>query len=94
MKDTKIIDIENTWSVRSVMNVSPVFQMERELWGAASILMRVNYVVYICSCSVRYEEYMCKTKHAYVMTVTSNNWTNQNVVDISLIVEQMHIFVF
>ena len=48
------------------MNATPVFQIEREPWGAASILKAVNVGVYICSCSFRSDEYMCKTKHAFV----------------------------
>ena len=48
------------------MNVTLVLNIERELWGACSTLRKVNYGVYICSCSVRSEEYNCKTKHAFV----------------------------
>ena len=58
-------EIENNLCVRSVMNVTPVFQIEIELWGKTSILRKVNNEVYIFSCSVRYKEYMCKTKHEH-----------------------------
>ena len=34
--------------------------------SAASILRRVNSGLYICTCSVRYDEYKCNTKHAFV----------------------------
>ena len=54
-KDTNTSEIENTFCVRSVMNVTPVFHIEREPWGDSSIL-KVNYVVYICTCSVRSNE--------------------------------------
>ena len=48
------------------MNVTAVFQIEREPWGANSILRKVNDGVYIYSFSIRSDEYMCKTKHAFV----------------------------
>ena len=57
--------IEDTLSARSVMNVTPVFYIEIEPWVSASILIRVNCVVYICTRSVRSYEYMCNTKHAF-----------------------------
>ena len=64
-KDTKISDIENTSYVRNVMRVNPVTGIEREPWVAASILRRVNDGVYICICSIRSDEYKCKTKYAF-----------------------------
>ena len=73
-------EIENTSCVRNVTRFTPVSGIERETWGAASILRRVNDGVYICTCSVRYYEYKCKTKHAFVFTVTSNLFINQNVL--------------
>ena len=48
------------------MKVTPVSGIEREPWGAASILRRVNDGVYICTRSVRSEKYKCKKKHAFV----------------------------
>ena len=35
------------------------------IFREASILRRVNYGVYICTCSVRSDEYKCKTKHVF-----------------------------
>ena len=61
-----MIGIENTLCVRSVMDVTPVFQIEVEPWGAASIVRTVNDRVYIYSCSVRSDEYMCDKKHVFV----------------------------
>ena len=48
------------------MRVTPVSGIERETWGAASIPRIVNDGVYICTCSVRYDEYKCMKKHAFV----------------------------
>ena len=48
------------------MNVTAVLNIEIEPWISCSILRKVNYGVYICSCSVRSEEYMCNTKLAFV----------------------------
>ena len=48
------------------MDVTPVFQIEVEPWGAASIVRTVNDRVYIYSCSVRSDEYMCDKKHVFV----------------------------
>ena len=42
VKDTKIFEIENTSYVRNVMRFIPVFGIEREAWGAACILRKVN----------------------------------------------------
>ena len=50
LKDTKMIKIKNTLCERSVVNVNPLFQIEIELWGDASILRTVNNGVFICSC--------------------------------------------
>ena len=52
VKDTKMSEIENNSSVRYVMRVTPVSGIEREPWGAACILRKVNYGVYICTCYV------------------------------------------
>ena len=59
-------EIENTLCVRSVIYVTPVIIIERKAWVTASIIRRVNGGVYICTCLVRSDEYMCKTKHAFV----------------------------
>ena len=66
MKDSNISEIENTSCVRNVMEVTTVSKIERASWRAASILRRVNYGVFICTCNVKYDEYDCCTKHAFV----------------------------
>ena len=66
VKYKKITDIESNSCVRSAMKVTPVIRIEIEDWGAASILRRFNGGVYICICSVQYDEYMCKTTYAFV----------------------------
>ena len=65
MKDTNISEIENTSSVRNVMRVTPVSGIEREPWRGASILRIFNYLLCICTCSVRSDEYKCMTKHDF-----------------------------
>ena len=65
VKDTKFSEIENTSCVRNVMRVSPVYGIEREPWGAARIMRKVNDGVYICTCNVKYDEYKCWEKHAF-----------------------------
>ena len=59
-------EIENTSCVRIFMKENPVAMIEIEDWGAVSILRRVTDGVYICTCSVRYDEYKCKKKHVIV----------------------------
>ena len=56
----------NRLCVKSVTNVTPVFLIEIDMRGVTSILITVNYGVYVCSCSVRYDKYMYKTKHEFV----------------------------
>ena len=70
-------EIENTSCVRSVIKVTPVYEIEREPWGAASILRGVNDRVYICKCSVISDEYKCKIKNAFLMTFTSKLCINK-----------------
>ena len=65
VKDTKMSEIENTVCVINVMRLTTASGVEIETWGAASILRRVNDGVYICTCSVKYDEYKCMTKHAF-----------------------------
>ena len=48
------------------MEMTPVYTIESEPWCAASIIIIVNNGVYICTCSVRHDEYNCKKKHAFV----------------------------
>ena len=43
--------IENFLFVKTVINVNPLLKIEREMWGANSILRKVNDGVYIFSCS-------------------------------------------
>ena len=52
-------EIENTAYVRSVMKANPLSRIERSPWVAASILRRVNDVLYICTCYVISDEYKC-----------------------------------
>ena len=56
VKDSKISEIENTSCVRNVMEVTPVFGIERVPWVAASILIRVNDGVFICTYNVQSSE--------------------------------------
>ena len=65
MKDTNIIEIDFFKWVRTVMNVTQEFQIEREPWGAASILIKVYDGIYIGPCSVISDEYRCKEKDAF-----------------------------
>ena len=85
VKDKKVNEIENTSYVRSIMNMNPLFDIKRELCSAASILRRVNCRVYIFTCSVRSDEYMCNLKNEFFMKVNSNRHINQNFVGIPLI---------
>ena len=56
MKDSNISEIENNSCVRNVMEVTPVSGIERVPWGAASIMIRVNDGVFICTCNVQSSE--------------------------------------
>ena len=47
------------------MNVTPVLVIEQVVWGAASILRRLNDGVFICTCSFQSVEYNCWTNHAF-----------------------------
>ena len=47
------------------MRVTPVSGIEIKPWGAACILRKVNYGVYICTCNVKSDEYECCTKHTF-----------------------------
>ena len=55
VKDTKMNEIKIYSCVINFMIVTPVLNKEIEQWGEFSVLIKVNYVVYICSCSVRSE---------------------------------------
>ena len=66
VKDTNISEIENTLCLRSFVNGTEILKIEREHWGASCILRTVNAGVYISSCSVRSQQYMCKTRHAFI----------------------------
>ena len=46
--------------------MTPVSEIERVAWGAASIMRKVNVGVFICTRNVQYVEYNCWTKHAFV----------------------------
>ena len=65
MKDSHISEIENNSCVRNVMKVTSVSGIEREPWGAASIMRKVNNGVLICTCNFQNVEYKCCTKHAF-----------------------------
>ena len=54
VKDIKMSEIENTSCVINFMRVTPVSGIEREPWGAACIIRKVNYGVCICTCNVKY----------------------------------------
>ena len=46
-KDTNIYEIESTSCMRNGMMVTPLSVIEREAWGAACIMRRVNDVVFL-----------------------------------------------
>ena len=48
------------------MRVTPVSGIEIELWGSASNTRRDNDGVYIFTCTVKYDEYKCRTKNAFI----------------------------
>ena len=48
------------------MKETPVARIEIDYWGAASILIRVTDGVYICTCSVRSDEYTFKTLDVFI----------------------------
>ena len=52
--------------MRNFNIVTPVLNIEGEQCGACSILIKFDDGVYICSCSFRYERYLCKKKYAFV----------------------------
>ena len=86
LKDKKMTEIENTSFVINVMKVTPVIRIEIEDLGSANIIRRFYDIVYICTCSLRSDEYMCKTKHAFLMAFNSKHCINKNVMGISLII--------
>ena len=74
VKDTNISEIENTSCVRNVMKVNPVFGIEIEPWGAACIMIIVYDGVFICTYNVKYFEYNCWKKHAFVYDSHLKHW--------------------
>ena len=93
MKYINITEIESSSPVINAIIVTPVLNTEREQWGTCSVLRKVNDGVYICSCSVISEEYMCKTKHAFVYDKKFKPLEKQECLGISLIIEHMQPFV-
>ena len=87
VKDTNISEIENTLCLRSVVKGTAIIKIEREHWGAYSILRTVNDGVYISSCSVRSQEYMCNTRHAFIYKCNFIPLHQSNVLRLSLIIE-------
>ena len=87
-------EIENPLCLRTIKNLNLVFNIERQPWCDRSILKKFNDGVYICSCSVRSEEYTCKIKVHLFITFTSKDCINQNFVGAMLIIQQAHLFVF
>ena len=66
VKDKNRFEIKNSSCVRNAMRVNPAFGIEIEPWGAACMMRKVNYRVYICICNVKSDEYKCRKKHAFV----------------------------
>ena len=79
-------EIENNSCVRNIMRGTQVSGIEIEPWGAASIIRKVNDVVYICTCNVKPDGYNCCKKVLLFLTVTSNLCIYQTIVVLSLII--------
>ena len=47
------------------MRVPPVSGIEKEPWGEACTMRKVNYGVYICTCNDESYEYKCWKKHEF-----------------------------
>ena len=94
VKYTNINYIESYPCVINVTIMTPVLNIEREKLVAFSVLRKVNDRVYICSCSVRPEEYTCKKKKCIFLRQLLQTFASIFFLDISLITEQMLLFVF
>ena len=94
VKYTKINYIESYPCVINVTIMTPVLNIEREKWVAFNVLRNVNDRVYICLCSVRPEENMCKKKQAFVYNSHLKLLHQPQFLDLSLITEQMLLFLF
>ena len=66
MKDKNRFEIKNSSCVGNAMRVNPAFGIEREPWGAACMMRKVNYRVYICICNVKSDENECWKKHEFI----------------------------
>ena len=72
--------------VRSFIAIAPVLKIEKEKWGEKLFLE--NFIMECTYVNVRYiMQTMSIIQHINLLiTVTLNNWFNQNVVGISLII--------
>ena len=48
------------------MRVTQVSGIERDPCGAACIMRKLNYGVYICTCNIKFDEYKCWKKLEFV----------------------------
>ena len=67
--DTTIEELEKCECVSSVMNNSPVLNIEREQMGTLEILLKINDGVYVCICSVYSKVLKVFTEHAFVYDI-------------------------
>ena len=69
MKDTEIEELEKCEYVLSVITIASVLHIEREKMGLLGIILRIDYGVYVCICTVYYKVLKQHTQHAFVYDV-------------------------
>ena len=67
--DTTTEELGKCEYVSSVMTIVPVLNTEREQMGPLLILLRIDYGVYVCICTVYYKVLKQHTQHAFVYDV-------------------------
>ena len=66
VKDTEIGELEKCECVSSVMTIACVLHTEREQMGPLLILLRIDYGVYVCICTVYFNVLKQHTQNTFV----------------------------
>ena len=90
MKDTEIKELGKCECVSSVMTIAPVLKIYRSKMGTLGILLRIDYGVYVCNCTVYSYDLKQFTQHAFVYESHFQQKRRFNDVVQSLIIDHMH----
>ena len=94
VKDTEIKDLKKCECASYVMTIVPVLNIEREQMGTLVIILKIDYGVYVCICTIYTSILKQFTQQAFIYEIHFQQKRRVHAVVQSLIIDHMHPSVY